>query len=71
MRIAGWAVTLVAMLVAPSIALAASAPTVTKENREKGMAAAPAASMQVNSDALSSVLSFCTSMPSPPAQATS
>ncbi len=50
MRIAGWAVTLVAVLVAPSFALAASAPTVTKENREKGMAAAPALVKDAGSD---------------------
>ncbi|HEY1878997.1 MAG TPA: hypothetical protein VGG68_03610 [Caulobacteraceae bacterium] len=50
MRIAGWAAALVAMLALPSFALAAGAPTVTKESREKGMAAAPALVKDAGSD---------------------
>jgi hypothetical protein len=50
MRIAGWAIAMVVMLTAPSLALAAGAPTVTKENRAKGMAAAPALVKDAGSD---------------------
>ena len=50
MRIAGWAIAMVVMLASPSFALAAGAPTVTKENREKGMAAAPALVKDAGSD---------------------
>jgi hypothetical protein len=50
MRISGWAIALMVLLAAPSFASAAAAPTVTKENRAKGMAAAPALVKDAGSD---------------------
>jgi len=50
MRISGWAVALMVILASPSIALAAAKDTVSKENRAKGMAAAPALLKAAGSD---------------------